>query len=226
MRKNRIIGLLAAVLAVSVAGCGDVESTGFLSLTQVSGLDFEEGDCGAPNKTLVPALAYDAGVGTANGSSYLLGLWLQNSLVANDDTDGTSTGRINTNQIRIKRIEVSFTDRELWGFLDEKIDVSMPFTLDTESEIGWPTDVIPLRYAKDMIENPKSPIRQERTGWTSLPIRIRAVGELLDGTKVESNEFDLTLSVCNLCSGGCPEGYEPKGCSNAQPDLYKCEKAK
>jgi hypothetical protein len=233
--RNRIIGLLAASLAVSLAGCGDVEQTGFLSLSQVSGIAIEEDGCGAPDKTLVPPLSYDAGAGMETGSEYLLGLWLQNGLVANDDTDGTSTGRTNTNRVQVQRIEVQFTDRETWGFLPESIEVGMPFVVDSEAEIGWPTELLPLYLAKDLVENPASPIRDTGSQWVSLPIRVKAKGELLDGTAVESNEFDLNLSVCNAClfryacgpDGHsvclCPVGTEAKGCRFGQGDLFTCE---
>lgn len=222
MRTDRIVGLLAAV---ALAGCGDVETTGFLSLSQVSGIAVEEDGCGAPDKTLVPPLVYDAGTGALTGADYLLGLWLQNSLVANDDTEGTSTGRINTNRIQVQRIVVEFTDRKQWGFLPESEDVGMPFVVDTEAEVGWPTRLIPVELAKSMLEDSASPIAAVGA-MADLPVRIRASGNLLDGTEVESNTFELTLKVCNGCSGGCPAGSVAKGCSLAQPDLYECEEAK
>lgn len=223
--RNRIIGLAAAALASALGGCGDVEETGVLSLTQVSRISIEEDGCGAPDKELVPLLAYDAGVGMLTNSEYLLGLWLSNSLVANDDLEGAATGRINTNRIQVQRIEVEFIDRENWGFLPERLEVGMPFVVDSESEIGWPTYLIPLSVAQALVEHPDSPIRQSNSDWVSLPIRIKAKGELLDGTAVESNSFGLNLTVCNECSGGCPIGYEAQGCTIAQPDMYECVEA-
>ena len=207
--RNRIIGLLAAVLAVSLAGCGEVEETGYLSLSQASGIALEEEGCGAPDKTLVPPLMYDAGVGARGGYDYMLGLWFQNNLVANDDTDGTSTGRTNTNRVQVERVVVEFPDRDRWPFLPESIDVGMPFVVDTESEIGWPTRLIPVRYAREMIENSTSPIVQAGDRIEPLRIRIRASGQLLDGTKVESNTFDMELGICNDCISDCPEGSDP-----------------
>ena len=227
MRTDRIIGLLAVGAALALAGCGEVESTGFLSLSQVSGIALEEDRCGAPDRTLVPPLVYDAAVGAVWNSDYMLGLWLENNLVANDDTEGTSSGRINTNRVQVQRIVVEFPDREKWNFLPEKVDVGMPFVVDSEAYVGWPTRLLPVEQAKKMIENQASPIAKAGTS-ASLPIRIRAEGELLDGTAVESNTFELTLTVCNgSCGLRCPDGFKPvKTCSLAQPDLHDCEEVK
>jgi hypothetical protein len=227
MRTDRIIGLLTAGALAALGGCGDVETTGLLSLTQVSGIAMETDGCGAPDKTLVPPLVYDAAVGAAVTRDYLLGLWLENKLVANDDTEGTSSGRINTNRIQVQRIAVEFLDRQRWSFLPERVNVGMPFVVDSEGSVGWPTRLLTAALAKQIVEHPASPIRAPESK-AELPIRIWAEGVLLDGTAVESNPFDLTLTVCNgSCGGGCPVGYKvAKECSLAQPDLYECEEEK
>lgn len=219
--RNRIIGLLAAGLAVPVAGCGDVPETGYLALTQVSGIAVEEGGCAAPDKTLVPPLFYDAGAGDSWGDEYLLGLWLRNGLIANDETD-TSIGRTNTNQVQVNKIVVEFTGRDRWGFLPESKEAGMPFTVDTEAEVGWPTRLLPLDVAHELVTNSASPIREPSDKMELLPIRIHAEGELMDGTAVKSNDFDLTLTVCNGCVPICPFGLK-EGCSQAQPDLRTCQ---
>lgn len=223
MRKDWSIKLLAAGLAAALVGCGDEKETGYLMLSQVSGIAIEDDGCGAPDKKLVPPLSYDAGIG-ALGADYLLGLWIRNDLVANDDTE-TSVGRINTNRVQVQQIEVEFIDRERWGFLPEVMSVGMPFVVDSEAEVGWPTGLIPAEAARLMIEHPESPIAQRGSYYASLPVRIRVVGKLLDGTAVKSNDFQLNLRVCNECLSFCPEGSEPKVCSIAQPDLFECEKA-
>lgn len=240
------IGAVAAASAM-IGGC-TVDATPYLVIKAVRGLELSGEGC-APSETLQPQTQYDAGVGRDKDVSglglgkFLIGFELVNALSPNGDDDmgETTTGRLDSNRIQLTELKITIDNKEPWDFLPKDNTATLTHLIGPGEPLGLVAAVFDEKLATAMIlgaEGKQSPIDQANESFP-LNISLQIFGRTLDGTEVESNIIEMTITICNRCldlkkgsecidtcaTDDCSlEDFAPTagGCSYAQLDGYLC----
>lgn len=221
MNKNLIRTATAAIgLAATLGGlaaCG-VESSPSFTLAAFHGLKVETDSC-TYTEDLRGGGLFDALVSSQSGSPYVLYLELQNNLASNEDE---SSHRLNTNKIQLTEIEVSYQNEGAWSFLPKKTRIPAGAVIDTNGSLFISVGAMDKAFADLALtgkDGVASPIGGPNDS-SELLLTFKAKGRMGDGTDIESNELDYTVSICNGCM--MPMCNVEAACALAQPDGIKC----
>ncbi|HEY0840765.1 MAG TPA: hypothetical protein VGD74_11305 [Vulgatibacter sp.] len=215
LRFGLILGLVSAIGAATA--CGDGTSTEALTLKSFHRLKTDKDGCSYESEHGAVMGHYDVGLAAQGGGEFAVYLRLVNNLESNEDLD---SGRLDTNRVKVDRVEIEFDRAAPWGFLPEKIDVPTGVVVDTAEEYFVPIGAVTQEVAALINERgdvfAKGPVRMR--------FKAKAFGELFDGTAAESNDLSFGIEVCRNCYGTpCPGMKVQALCSSwAQPDGWSC----
>ena len=210
---------LALLSAVGVAwACGDANGTEALTLKSFHGLKASKDGCSYSTEGVVGGL-YDVQLATLQGGGdYSLYLELVNNLKSNENQ---GAGRLNTNQVKVTSVEISFDRSGPWSFLPSSVEIPTGIVVDTGEKAFAPIGAIPTTVAAKMFDRPDVFAK----GGVPLRFTAKAKGVLFDGTDAESNDLPFSIDVCSGCFEPCRGSFPEAACSsNAQPDGWTCGK--
>lgn len=204
---------LAALALLASAGC-DVDTPSGIVLDGFHPLVFDETsqDCThAEADQWNTSGTYDAGFGQL-GRSFYKYLHVRNTLPANEDL---SAGRLNTNDFQLIAIEITIDNSGPWKFLPASQSVPLSSGVQVNGTAFVEVPLISPTLAAAMVQGtPESPSPVGAEG-DSFPLllRVRARGQLLDGSDVETNELQFPVTITNQrARANCGTGQIPAGC--------------
>lgn len=248
-RQAGALAMGAVAVASAALGACSVDATPYLVIKAVRGIAIADGGCAASDIN-EPSSQYDAGTAHADevkalgAGKYLIGFQLANALSPNgdEDTDGTTTGRLDSNRIQLTELKIKLDNREPWDFLPADNSATLTQLVGPNEELSFIATVFDETLATAMLlgaEGKQSPIDQTNESFP-LNVSLQILGRTLDGTEVESNVIEMTITICNRCLDTRPgttciepcgtdadctgEGFisSAAGCSLAQADGFVC----
>lgn len=210
---------LALLSVVGVAwACGDADGTEALTLKAFHGLKASKDGCSHTENGIVGGL-YDVKLASEGGGDFGIYLELVNNLKSNENL---GAGRLNSNQVKVTKVEVSFERTGPWGFLPEKLEIPTGIVVDTGETHFTPIGAIPQSVAEAMFDRPD--VFPDGIGRVPLRFSAKAFGTLFDGTDATSNDLSFQIDVCRGCLVTCAVA-EAVCSSAAQPDGWACAKS-
>lgn len=249
-KRAGALAIGAAAVASAALGACSVDATPYLVIKAVRGLSIENAGCGASD-TNEPSGQYDAGtaadtaVKAIGAGKYLIGFQLQNALAPNGDEDneGTTVGRLDSNRIQLTELKITINNDKPWDFLPSDNAATLTQLVGPGEELSFVATIFDETIATAMLlgsEGKQSPIDQTNESFP-LDISLQILGRTLDGTEVESNVIEMSVTICNRCLDAKQgtECVEPcgadlldctspdyistaSGCSLAQADGFVC----
>ena len=188
--------LIALILAGLLQGC--VEHDGALTIVGARPLDPNSDDCLASDKSDIFLLGGVLDISMA--SRYVLFPVIRNDLME-------SGFNIDMNRVLLQKAIVTYTPQApISARFPDDLPVltsgsinSSGSTLVSAIEVVTPAMVAALRNASQFVTvTPGGNLLPKRSNVTLL-VHVKFIGESLDGTRIESNEFSFPLTVCNGC---------------------------
>ncbi|WP_373044968.1 hypothetical protein [Vulgatibacter sp.] len=226
MRKNLIrigtalAGFIAATLGL--AACG-VDSSPSMTIEGFHSIKLEADGCTFNTDIMSTGGTFDAGASAQGGGEFFTWMRIHNSMQSTA-SDEEWEERQDTNWIQLTEVRIRYQNKGAWSFLPAKRTIPTGIVIDSSAELYKSVAPFDQAMAQLMIDGANgvaSPIPNPGD-CADLIVTMQAAGVMGDGSDIESNEIDYTVSICNQVVG-CPAGWIPTGCSFVQPDGFTCE---
>lgn len=192
---------LALVLAAAVPACTTEDGRGDVVITKLVPPDLLEGGC-----ILDPNREENAGVivdldRLPAGGTFRRGAVVENRLVANR----TASGRLNTNDFEAQtaRVKISFPDPAFAGGAIER-RIPVHGLVQASGSRAVSVEAIPAGVM-DTLRGMALPA----SGVGTIRIATRLEGNLLDGSTIQSSQYEYVLAVCKSCLPPAPTSCPP-----------------